>query len=100
VASAPPAAKLATTPPPVGGMAHKLRMTSIPSEAEVELDGKAIGRTPLFGVEIDVLHPHSLVVKKDGFAPFKQTISSGSEWSVRPSENTATLRISALMKKQ
>lgn len=91
----------ATTPPPVaGGMAHKLRMTSIPSEAEVELDGKPIGHTPLFGVEIDVSQSHQLVVKKDGFAPFKQTISRSSEWNVRQSENTATLRISALMKKQ
>ena len=98
-----PAAKpaiAATTPPPVGGLAHKLRMTSIPSEAEVELDGRPIGRTPLFGVEIDVSQSHQLVVKKDGFAPFKQTISRSSEWNVRPSENTATLRISALMKKQ
>jgi uncharacterized protein (TIGR02266 family) len=99
-----PAAKPAapsTSPPPVaGGLAHKLRMTSIPSEAEVEIDGKAVGRTPLFGVEIDVSQPHQLVVKKDGFVPFKQTISRGSEWNVRPSENTATLRISALMKKQ
>jgi len=91
----------ATSPPPVsGGIAHKLRMTSIPSEAEVEIDGKSVGRTPLFGVEIDVSQPHQLVVKKDGFVPFKQTISKGSEWNVRPSENTATLRISALMKKQ
>jgi molecular chaperone DnaK len=95
-----PAATIATAPPPVSGMAHKLRMTSIPSEAEVELDGKPIGRTPLFGVEIDVSQSHQLVVKKDGFAPFKQTISRSSEWNVRPSENTATLRISALMKKQ
>ena len=97
----PPAAKTIspTAPPPVATIAHKLRLTSIPSEAEVELDGKVVGRTPLFGVEIDVTHPHMLVVRKDGFAPFKQTISSGSEWSVRPSENSATLRIQALLKK-
>jgi hypothetical protein len=95
-----PAGAPATSPPPVAGLAHKLRMTSIPSEAEVEIDGKSVGRTPLFGVEIDVSQPHQLVVKKDGFVPFKQTISRGSEWNVRPSENTATLRISALMKKQ
>jgi uncharacterized protein (TIGR02266 family) len=95
-----PAGAPATSPPPVAGLSHKLRMTSIPSEAEVEIDGKSVGRTPLFGVEVDVSQPHQLVVKKDGFAPFKQTISRGSEWNVRPSENTATLRISALMKKQ
>ena len=97
----PPAAKTIapTAPPPVAAIAHKLRMTSIPSEAEVELDGKVIGKTPLFGVEIDVTRPHALVVRKDGFAPFKQTISSSSEWSVRPSENSATLRIQALLKK-
>jgi hypothetical protein len=90
---------ISTTPPPVATIAHKLRMTSIPSEAEVELDGRIIGKTPLFGVEIDVSRPHALVVRKDGFAPFKQTISSSSEWSVRPSENSATLRIQALLKK-
>ena len=97
----PPAAPkaISTMPPPVAAIAHKLRMTSIPSEAEVELDGKVIGKTPLFGVEIDVSRPHALVVRKDGFAPFKQTISNSSEWSVRPSENSATLRIQALLKK-
>jgi molecular chaperone DnaK len=97
----PPAPKsiTATAPPPVATIAHKLRLTSIPSEAEVELDGKVVGKTPLFGIEIDVSRPHALVVRKDGFAPFKQTVSSGSEWSVRSSENSATLRISALLKK-
>ena len=99
-AEPPPAPRVvATAPPPVAAMAHKLRMTSIPSEAEVELDGKSIGRTPLFGVEIDVSRPHALIVKKDGYAPFKQTISNGSDWNVRAAENTATLRVSALMKK-
>jgi hypothetical protein len=94
-----PKAITATAPPPVATIAHKLRLTSIPSEAEVELDGKVVGKTPLFGIEIDVTRPHALVVRKDGFAPFKQTVSSGSEWSVRSSENSATLRISALLKK-
>ena len=99
-APAPAPKAISTMPPPISGLAHKLRMTSIPSEAEVVIDGKSVGRTPLFGVEVDVSRPHQLIVKKDGFVPFKQTISSGSEWNVRPSENTATLRISALMKKQ
>ena len=100
-AEAPPAPRAVTltAPPPVAAVAHKLRMTSIPSEAEVELDGRPIGRTPLFGVEIDVSRPHVLVVHKDGYSPYKQTISSSSEWSVRSTENTATLRVSALMKK-
>jgi uncharacterized protein (TIGR02266 family) len=94
-----PRAVTATAPPPVASVAHKLRMTSIPSEAEVELDGRPIGRTPLFGVEIDVSRPHTLVVHKDGYAPYKQTVSSSSEWSMRSAENTATLRVAALMKK-
>jgi uncharacterized protein (TIGR02266 family) len=99
-AEAPAAPKaISTTPPPSAATAHKLRLTSIPSEAEVELDGRVIGRTPLFGVEIDVARPHALVVRKDGFAPFKQTVSSSSEWNVSPSENSATLRIQALLKK-
>jgi molecular chaperone DnaK len=96
---AAPKSTVLTTPPPVATMAHKLRLTSIPSEADVELDGKVIGRTPLFGVEVDVTRPHTLLVRKDGFAPFKQIISNASEWSLRSAENTATLRIQAFMKK-
>ena len=101
VRAEPPAAPriTATAPPPVATMSHKLRLTSIPSEADVELDGKVIGKTPLFGVEVEVTRPHALLVRKDGFAPFKQTIGAGSEWSIRSTENTATLRIQAFMKK-
>jgi uncharacterized protein (TIGR02266 family) len=99
-ARAEPARALAPTiPPPVHQVDHKLRMTSIPSEAEVILDGKVIGRTPLFGVSVDLDKSHTVVLRKEGYAPYQQSIGAGSEWSVRATENTATLRISAFMKK-
>jgi hypothetical protein len=50
-------------------------------------------------VSVDIDGSHGLVLRKDGYAPYRQSISSWSDWSARPSENAATLRISALMKK-
>jgi uncharacterized protein (TIGR02266 family) len=108
VAVTPPAAHVAASPkeelrPAPGGGAsapsHKLRLTSIPSDADVLLDGKAIGKTPLFGVEIDVSRPHALLIRKDGYAPFQQAITAGSDWTVKASDRSvSTLKISALLK--
>jgi serine/threonine protein kinase len=82
------------------GIAHKLRATSIPSEAEVLLDGKSIGRTPLFGAEVDVSQPHTLTIRKEGYAPFEQTVTASSPWVVRTSDNVAALRVAPVLQKQ
>jgi serine/threonine protein kinase len=96
------AAALASAPPTAAVLAatsHKLRITSIPSDALVTIDGKPMGKTPLFGAEVDMTHPHRLVIRKDGYALFEQTITANSEWSIKPSDPTAALlRISALLK--
>jgi serine/threonine protein kinase len=81
------------------GIAHKLRATSIPSEAEVLLDGKLIGRTPLFGAEVDVSQSHTLTIRKDGYAPYEQPVSSTSAWVTRPSDSAAALRIQTVLQK-
>jgi hypothetical protein len=81
------------------GIAHKLRATSIPSEAEVLVDGKVIGKTPLFGAEIDVSQSHTLTIRKDGYASMEQTVSASSAWVVRPAESVAALRVSAVLQK-
>jgi hypothetical protein len=93
-------ARLDPGKPASGGIAHKLRATSIPSEAEVLLDGKSIGRTPLFGAEVDVSQPHTLTIRKDGYAPFEQTVTASSAWVVRPSDNVAALRVAPVLQKQ
>jgi len=78
--------------------AHKLRLTSIPSDAEVVLDGKVIGRTPLFGVDIDTSRTHALLIRKEGFAPHQQAITASSDWTIKASDKSvATLKISVLL---
>ncbi len=81
------------------GVAHKLRATSIPSEAEVLIDGKPIGRTPLFGAEIDITQTHTLTIRKDGYAPYEQPVSVASAWVTRGSENVAALRVQTVLQK-
>jgi serine/threonine protein kinase len=81
------------------GVAHKLRATSIPSEAEVLIDGKLIGRTPLFGAEIDITQTHTLTIRKDGYAPYEQPVSVASAWVTRGSENVAALRVQTVLQK-
>jgi hypothetical protein len=99
VVAAVPAGRTDSGKPASGGIAHKLRATSIPSEAEVLLDGKSIGRTPLFGAEVDISQPHTLTIRKDGYAPFEQTVTASSAWVVRPSDNVAALRVVTVLQK-
>jgi hypothetical protein len=89
----------APSPSVLAATSHKLRITSIPSDAQVSIDGKVVGRTPLFGTEIDVSAAHRLAIRKDGYALYEQTITPNAEWSVKPSDPTsALLRVSALLK--
>ncbi len=86
-------------PAKTAGIVHKLRATSIPSEAEVLLDGKLIGRTPLFGAEVDIGQTHTLTIRKDGYAPYEQPVSAASSWASRPSDSAASLRIQTVLQK-
>ena len=78
---------------------HRIRATSIPSEAEVSLDGKVVGRTPLFGTEVDIGQAHTLTIRKDGYAPYEQVITASSPWVLRASDNAAALRVAAVLRK-
>jgi serine/threonine protein kinase len=96
-AAAPAAASSSSV---LSASSHKLRITSIPTDAEVLLDGKSVGRTPLFGADIDMSHPHRVVLRKEGYALFEQTITTASDWMVKPSDrSSALLRISALLRR-
>lgn len=105
---APPSeapATTATTAPaddaaPVSG--HQIRVTSKPPGADVAIDGKIVGQTPLATSIADVSAPHFLSVFKDGFEPFEQMISSTSAWTKGkvPKGQVAvpTLKINAKLK--
>jgi CRISPR/Cas system-associated exonuclease Cas4 (RecB family) len=98
--SAPTPSFVATSSAALSASSHKLRITSIPTDAEVLLDGKSVGRTPLFGADIDMSRPHRLVLRKEGYALFEQTITTSSDWVIKPSDRTsALLRISALLRR-
>jgi serine/threonine protein kinase len=92
-AQAPPlAAVLAAT-------SYTLRITSVPSEAEVWLDGRSLGHTPLLGADIDMVGSHRLVIRKPGYMAYEQAITTTSGWSIKPSDGSAALlRVSALLR--
>ena len=66
---------------PVG----KMSVSSEPSEAEVFLDGKSIGKTSLTSDQIEV-GEHKIVVRKAGFKPYTGTIKIEHNKTVKISE--------------
>ena len=53
---------------------RRVRVTSIPSDATVLLDGQRLGRTP-FQAELEVAPgPHVIKLRRRGYAPQKRTI--------------------------
>src|SRR4029079_7901182 len=49
------------------GAGNFARIISLPSGAEVLIDGQSVGKTPFIGKDIDPSAPHALTVRKDGF---------------------------------
>jgi hypothetical protein len=95
----------ATTAPADDGApasGHQIRVTSKPPGADVAIDGQVVGQTPLATSIADVSAPHFLSVRKDGFEPFEQMISSTSAWTKGkvPKGQAAvpTLKINAKLK--
>ncbi len=76
-ASPAPTAKTSPAPAPTAGKADDLSVSSTPSGADIEVDGKFVGNTP----STITLAPgdHDVAVKKNGFALWtrKITISGG-----------------------
>jgi hypothetical protein len=81
---------------------HQIRVTSKPPGADVAIDGQVVGQTPLATNIADISAPHFLSVRKDGFEPFEQMISSTSAWAKgKGSKGQAavpTLKINAKLK--
>lgn len=103
--SDPAAASTPATAPAGDGAAasgHQIRVTSKPPGADVAIDGQVVGQTPLATSIADVSAPHFLSVRKDGFEPFEQMISSTSAWAkskgIKGQAMVPTLKINAKLK--
>jgi hypothetical protein len=59
--------------------ANIVRIISLPTGADVLIDGQAVGKTPFMGKDIDPASPHALTVRKDGFENHEHMVSPG-EW--------------------
>jgi uncharacterized protein (TIGR02266 family) len=56
-----------------------VRIISLPTGADVLIDGQAVGKTPFISKDIDPASPHALTVRKDGFDNHEHMVSPG-DW--------------------
>jgi serine/threonine-protein kinase len=77
-----------------------LRVTSVPTGAEVLIDGKSVGKTPFQSKEIDATAPHALTIRKDGYDNHEHMISS-SDWTRGKGKqaNTQNVRVAVKLRK-
>jgi uncharacterized protein (TIGR02266 family) len=59
--------------------ANIARVISLPTGAEVLIDGQSVGKTPFQGKDIDPAAPHALTVRKEGFETYEHMVSA-SDW--------------------
>ncbi len=59
--------------------ANVARVISLPTGAEVLIDGQSVGKTPFQGKDIDPAAPHALTVRKEGFETYEHMVSA-SDW--------------------
>jgi len=59
--------------------ANVVRIISLPTGADVLIDGQAVGKTPFMSKDIDPASPHALTVRKDGFENHEHMVSP-AEW--------------------
>jgi uncharacterized protein (TIGR02266 family) len=79
VGGADEAAAPAAVAAPEGPAGNVARVISLPTGAEVLIDGQSVGKTPFMGKDIDPAAPHALTVRKDGFETYEHMVSS-SDW--------------------
>ncbi len=70
---------------------HWLRVRSVPSAAEVYIDGVKEGTTPFERRMFDIARPYALSVRKDGFESHEQMLSSSDPWIRRGKEFSLTI---------
>jgi len=70
-----PVTTVTTVPAPDIGW---VSITSTPSAASVELDGRVIGVTPLAGYELSAGTPHTVRISMEGYEPYSTGITVGA----------------------
>ncbi|HET6149874.1 MAG TPA: TIGR02266 family protein, partial [Polyangia bacterium] len=73
------------------------RVISLPSGAEVLIDGQSVGKTPFVSKDIDPSAPHALTIRKDGFETYEHMVSS-SDW-IKGKGNGQTLKQAVKLRK-
>jgi len=73
------------------------RIISLPSGAEVLIDGQVVGKTPFIGKDIDPASPHALTIRKEGFETYEHMVSS-SDW-IKGKGNGQTLKQAVKLRK-
>jgi len=82
LAEAHPSGKAEPTPPGTAVPSiYQLKITSRPLGAEVSIDGALVGKTPFAGTLPDLAESRVVALKKAGFEPFEQMVSSTSAWT-------------------
>jgi uncharacterized protein (TIGR02266 family) len=82
---------------PAADAGNIARVISLPSGAEVLIDGQSVGKTPFVGNDIDPRAPHALTVRKDGFENYEHMVSS-SDW-IKGKGNGQTLKLVVKLRK-
>ena len=77
--------------------ANIARVISLPTGAEVLIDGQAVGKTPFQGKDIDPAAPHALTVRKEGFETYEHMVSA-SDW-VKGKGPGQSLRVTVKLRK-
>jgi len=70
---------------------HWLRVRSVPSAAEVYIDGVKEGATPFERRMFDIARPYALSVRKDGFESHEQMLSASDPWIRRGKQFSLTI---------
>ena len=98
------ASKPAPSPPPSSPGAaapaeivYLVKVRSVPSGAQVLIDGEPMGQTPFQRRILDTDKTHTVAVRKPGYLSYESSISLSSPWM--KDGNTATMYVVAKLKK-
>ena len=93
----PAAAVTPPLPPPPGIQGegseevYWLTIRSIPSGADVLIDGQVEGKTPFVRRIFDPTRSYALPIRRPGFEPHERTLSSSDVWTKRGNVRTLTV---------
>ena len=99
-ASAAPAVPVAAEPTPAPVVTVRLSVSSVPSGAQVYLDNRDLGVTPVKSFPVDARTNAQLRVEFTGRAPLKQTVDLSRSRNLRAQLNPASSTLTDLVAKR